>query len=152
VSDGFDLGKEFIGWGKADVALAEFSTGDDFRLQFVVISEEEVLANRDLSTGADETFPLVGVDTQLARQEDFDASVKEVARCRIVRTESLRLKTCATTIKTRGKHSGVVEDHEVTGTEKVREVTELTICKCAARGGKMKKSRCRTVGEGLLGD
>lgn len=152
VSDCFDLDKEVIRWDKTNVALAEFSTGDNFSLQFVVISEEKMLADRDLSAGADEALPVVRIGLQLTRQEGFDASMKKFARCRIVRTESLRLKTSAAAIQACGKHPGVVEDDKVAGTEKVGEVAKLTIVKLASGSGKVEKPRCRAVRERLLGN
>ena len=166
VADVLDGGEEVVEvlpdrrWGlsphvlgrEADVAFAEFSTGDDFCLQFVVFSEKQMLANRDLPSGPDQALPLIGIGLQLAGQEDFNAPAKKVARCGIMRTENLRLKTSAAAIQTRGKHPGVVEDDEVVGAEQVREIAELTIRKSARCGGKVKKARRCTVGEGLLGD
>ena len=88
----------------------------------------------------------------MASQEDFDASAKKVARRRILRAEHLRLKTSAATIEACGKHPGIVEDDEVTGTEKVGEVAELKVLEHAACGRKVEKARCRAVGQRLLGD
>src|SRR5215831_1984680 len=117
---------------EADMTLAEFSTGDDFGLQFVMISEEEVLADRNFSAGPNEALPVLRIGLQLAREEDFDASAKEVARCWIVWTENLRLKASAAAIQAGGKHSSVVEDDEVVGSNEIREITEMTIFTCAA--------------------
>src|SRR5579864_3142555 len=102
-----------------------------------------MFADGNFSARPNEALPVVGVGLQVAREEDFDASAKKVARGRILRAESLRLKTSAPAIQTRGKHSSVVEDNEVTGTEKLREFPELTIYKSAACRGKMQKPRCR---------
>ena len=152
MADCFNLGKEIIRWDKTDVALAEFPTGDDFSLQLVMIPEEKVLADRNFSAGTDQALPVIRIGLELAREEDFDASAKEVAGRRIVWTENLRLKTCAAAIQTCGKYSSVVKDDQIARTKEAREVAESTILKSARCSGNVKKPRCRAVGERLLGD
>lgn len=54
---------------KADVALAEFSAGNYFGLQFAILAvvvltfaalaKEEALADADFAAGADQAFPIV---------------------------------------------------------------------------------------------
>ena len=48
---------------KADVAFAKLAAGDDFGLEFVMISEIEMLADTDLAAGADQAFPFLGIRT-----------------------------------------------------------------------------------------
>ena len=58
----------------------------------------------------------------------------------------------AASVEPRGKHSGIVEDDEIGGVEKVREFVEPEVFDGSTGRGKTKHSRCRAVGKGLLRD
>ena len=62
------------------------------------------------------------------------------------------MKAGAASVEPRGKHSGIVEDDEIGGVEKIREFAELEVFDGARGSGKTKHSRCRAVGKGLLRD
>jgi len=53
---------------KTDAALAEFRAGENLGPQFIVLPERQKLADGDLAAGTDQTFPVVGVGGELARQ------------------------------------------------------------------------------------
>ena len=54
-------GLKSIDRAKADLALAEFSAGDDFGWQFVILAEEQALADADFAAGTNQAFPVVGL-------------------------------------------------------------------------------------------
>jgi hypothetical protein len=62
------------------------------------------------------------------------------------------VKAGAASVEPRGKHSGIVEDDEIGGVEKVREFVEPEVFDGSTGRGKTKHSRCRAVGKGLLRD
>ena len=66
VADLFYVGEEIVDRGEADVTLAKFAAGDDLGVEFVIIAEEKMLADSDLSPGPDETFPIIRLGSQLA--------------------------------------------------------------------------------------
>ncbi len=78
VADSFYAGKEIIDGREADLALTKFAAGDDLGMEFVIIAEEKMFSDSDLSPGSDETFPIVGIAPQLPGQQDFDTAAKEV--------------------------------------------------------------------------
>lgn len=141
MADLLDLGKEVFRWSEADVAFAKFSAGNDFGLQLVVISEKKPLTDRDFPARPDKAFPVIGIGLQLTCQQDFYASAKEVAGCRIARAEDLRLKTSAASIEACWEHPSVVENDEVAGPEETRKVAELTVRTSAGCDGKVEKAR-----------
>src|ERR1700751_417564 len=104
VPDQVDASEEIGDWGKSDVALAEFPAGDDFGLKFVLLPKKKMLANRDLSAGANQAFPFVGILPELTREQNLDASSKKLVRSRIPQADGLRFKTFAAAIEARGKH------------------------------------------------
>lgn len=152
MADLVDCGKEIVDWREADVALTEFAAGNDFGAEFIVGSEEKMLADGDFAAGADEAFPVIGIVLQLFCEEDFDASAEEVAGGRIVRAQGLGLQTSTAAIEAGGKDASVVEDDEVCGAKQAGEVAEIEMFDGSVEGGKMQKSRGGAVGERLLGD
>ena len=46
---------------KANAALAKSSTCDHFGFEFALLSEEQALADANLTPGPNQTFPFVGV-------------------------------------------------------------------------------------------
>ena len=69
MSNGIDAGEKVLDGVEADVPLAEFSAGDDFGLKFVMLTEEEMLADSDLAARTHETLPLVRIVPQLTSEE-----------------------------------------------------------------------------------
>jgi hypothetical protein len=127
VADLFKNGKEIIDWTEADVPFAKLGAGDDFGMEFIVITEIEMLADADLPTRADQAFPFIWFVMELASKQDLDASVKKIARGGIVGAEGLSLKTATVSVEASGKHPCVIEDDEIVGTEQVGESAEQTI-------------------------
>ena len=74
-----------------DAALPETASGHDFRLQFVMLAEKQVLSRTDLSPGPHQALPLVGFARNWPGQEDFDSAPQKIARGGILRAERLRL-------------------------------------------------------------
>jgi hypothetical protein len=62
------------------------------------------------------------------------------------------VKAGAASVEPRGKHSGIVEDDEIGGVEKIREFAELEVFDGSSGSGKTKHSRGRAIGKGLLRD
>ena len=119
------------------MAFTKLAAGDHFGLEFVVITEIEMLADADLAAGADQAFPYIGIVIQLASEQDLDASVKKIARGGIVGAEWLRLKTSASPIEASGKHARIVEDDKIVGAKEVGEFAELAIGDGSGRGRQM---------------
>src|SRR3954462_4666854 len=115
VSNGIDASEKVLDGGETDVALAEFSTGDDFGLKFVMLTEEEMLAHSDLAARTHETLPLVRIVPQLTSEKNSHASAEELAGGGIMGTQNLGFKTFASGIQTCGKYFCVVKGYEVAG-------------------------------------
>jgi len=152
VSDLVDAGEEVIDGVKADVALSEFSTGDDLGAEFVVVAEEEMLPDADFAAWTDQALPLVRILSQLMREENLDAPAKELVRSGILRAQRLRVEASTASVETRGKHASVVEDDEIGGVKKIGEFAEVEVAKGPARSAKTKQAGSRAIGKGLLRD
>jgi hypothetical protein len=116
------------------VTFAELASGDDLGLEIVVVAEEQMFADADLPSGADQTFPIVGILAQLACEENLDAPPKKVARGGILGAEGLRLNTPAPPIEAGGKDSRVVEDNEISRAEHLGEFPEGAVFESPAAG------------------
>lgn len=147
-----DLREEVRRGGEADMTLAEFAAGDYFGVKLVVVAEEQVLADGNLSARADQTFPIVRIALELARQKDFDASVKEVAAGGIAGAHGFGMESGATSVEARGEDFRVVEDQQVGGAEEIGEVAECAVLKNSCAGIEVEQAGGGTVGERLLGD
>lgn len=152
VPDLVDANEKIIDGIKADTAFSKGSAGEHLGAEFVVVAEEEMFANVDLAARTDKAFPFIGILLELASKENFDASLKKIARGRIVRTQLLGLESRTVSVKARGKHSRVVEDEQVIGLEKIGEIAKLPVQKLPGGGGKMKQARVRAIGQRLLRD
>jgi hypothetical protein len=118
------------------VALAELGARQDLGLEFILIAEEEALADSDFAAGSNEALPIVWVGCELASEKDFDAAVGAFAAA----------------VKPGRKDAGVVEDDEIAGLQKVGEFAEQAIGIAAAGTLQMQHTRSVAGGEGLLGD
>jgi hypothetical protein len=85
VTEFLDCSEEIRHWSEANATLAEFAAGNDLGYQFIVITEEEALADGNLSAGPNEAFPLIGILLELTSEEYLDSSAKKFTRRRIVR-------------------------------------------------------------------
>lgn len=137
---------------KANAAFAELGTGENFSLQFVVLSEKKAFAYANLASGANQTFPIVGVGGKLAREQDLNPSLQKVARSGIVRADRLRASAFAATVEPRRKDAGVVEDDEIAGTQQIGEIAEQAIRVLATGSLKMQHAGAVAGGERFLGD
>jgi hypothetical protein len=143
----------FSGEGlETDAAFAEFGAGKNFGLQFVVLAEEKVFANTDLASGADQALPIVGLSGKLARQQNLDAALQEVARRRIMRADRLSLCAFAAAVKPRRKDASVVKNNEIAGAQQIRKITELAITVASAISLKVQHSGAISRCERFLGD
>src|SRR5581483_5557643 len=152
VANLFHPGEEVVDFGEADAALAEVSAGNNFRLEFIVIAEEELLAYADLAPGPHQAFPFVGIFLQLAGEQDFNASAKKITGRGIAGTQRLGLKTFAASIKARGKHFCVVEHDEVAGTKERGEIAKSAILEASGRPGEVQQARRGPIRQRLLGN
>jgi hypothetical protein len=137
---------------KADAALAEFRAGKNLGLQFVTLAEKEVFADGDLTAGADQAFPIVGLRGKLAGQQHLDAAVEEIAGGGIVRTDWLSASACAATVEPRGENTGVVEDQQIAGPQKVRELAKHAVGIMSTGTVQVEHAGAVAGGEGFLGD
>lgn len=152
MSDALDGGEEILAGGEADAAFSEFAAGGDFGLQLVAIAEKKMLADSDFAAGANETFPFVGIFSQLFCEEDFDASLEKIAGSGIARTERLGFEAGATAVETGRNDARIVEDHQVIRAEKARKFAELAVFESAGGSVQMKKTRGGAVGQRVLSD
>src|SRR5712691_8472267 len=60
MADAFDFGKEILHGGEPDAAFSETASGQNFRLQLVLLTEKQALSDSDLSSGAYQALPFVG--------------------------------------------------------------------------------------------
>jgi len=132
VADLIECGEEIVhamSGREADAALAEFGAGQDLSLKFVAIrlAEEQAFADADLASGTDQAFPVIGMGGELTGQQNFDASVGDIAGRRIMSAYGVSAGACAAAIDPGGEDAGIVENDEVTGAQQVREVAELAI-------------------------
>lgn len=152
MSNAFDDGEEILHWRESDMTFAEGSTGDHLGFQFVIRAEEEMLSDTDLAAWTDKTLPFVRLDGDLSREEDLDASAEEFSGGRVLRAERLRVESLTASVKTGGKHPGVVEDQNVGRTEEVGKFAKSQILESTVSDGKTQKPGCGTVGKGHLRD
>jgi hypothetical protein len=115
VADAVEDWEEILNGLKANAALAEFSAGEDFGLQFILPAEKQAFADADLAAGPNQAFPIVWVGGKLAREQYLDASVEEIAVGRILRADGMSAGAFAATVEPRWKNARVVEDHDVAG-------------------------------------
>jgi len=158
VADAIESGEEIVhglndALGlEADLALAEFGAGQDLGLQFVLLAEEEAFADTDFAAGANQAFPIVGIGGELAGEQNFDAAVEEITRGGITRADRLSMGALAAAIKPGRKDAGIVEDDEIAGLQKIREVAEQAIGIFAAGSLQVQHAGAVAGGEGFLGD
>ncbi len=150
MANAFNHGKEIWTGSKPDIALSEVAAGYDFRLQLVMLSEEQTFTHADFSSGADQALPFIGFWRELAGQENFDASTQEISRGGICRAEWLRLDPTPAAIQPGGKDAGVVEHHQVIGSQQVRKIPELQVSQLRLAAIQVQQARPCPVGRGLL--
>ena len=117
MSDAIESGEEIVVVLKADAALAEFPAGKNLGLKFfgIAFAEEQALTHADLAAGSNQTFPIVRVGGKLAREQNFDASLEEIASGQILSADRLRAGAFTAAIEPSRKNARVVEDHYVAG-------------------------------------
>jgi len=155
MADAIEGGEEVVHAGsgrEADVALAELGAGEDLGLKFVLVTEEQALADAYLATGTNQAFPIVGFGGELPGEQNLDAAAQKIAGCGIVRAEGLSAGALAATIEPGGKDAGVVEDHEIAGPQQIGEVAEQAIGIVAAGALQVQQAGSVTGGEGVLGN
>jgi hypothetical protein len=145
-----DYCEKIIHWREADTALTEFTPRNNLGHQLFVVTEKEAFAYSNLSSGANEAFPFIGILFLLTSEEDFDSSAKEFTRCGIVGANTLRGKAAAASIQASGKHLCVVEDQEIGGTQKLGEFTKLPVFNGSRGSRKMEKAGCSTIRKRVL--
>ena len=82
----------------------------------------------------------------MAGQKNFNATAKKLVGRGIARTYRLGLKTSAPPVEPGRKHPGIVENHEIRGTEQVGKVTELAVLKLSGGCGEQEQARTRAIG------
>src|SRR5271169_129231 len=117
-----------------------------------MLAEKQAFADSDLAAGADKAFPVVGLGGKLARQQNFDAAVEEIAGGGIVRTDWLSACAIAATVEPCGKDAGVVEDQQVARPEQVRKLAEHAVGIAATRALQVEHAGAVADGERFLGD
>ena len=155
VADAIEGSEEIVAAVKdgleAEVAQAELRAGEDLGLQFVTVTEEEAFPDLNLAAGAHQAFPIVGMRGKLARQQNFDAAVKEISGRGIVRADRVGTGALAAAIEPRWKYAGVVEDQQVARPQQVREITEHAVG-MAASSLQVEHTGSIAGGEGFLGN
>ena len=137
---------------KADAAFAKVGAGENFGLQFVVLTEKKAFANADLASGANQALPIVGVKRKLAREQDLNASLQKAACCGIARAHGMRARVFAVAVKTGRQDAGVVENNEIAGAQQIREIAEEAIRVLATGSLKMQHAGAVAGCERLLGN
>ena len=113
VSDALDHGEEIRDAVEAEMALAKFPAGDDFCREFVgllggVETKVNALAQAQLASGMDESFPQVGLGGELAREQHFDFAMKELGDRGIGRGNGQRPRTAAVSVEPGRQHARVI--------------------------------------------
>jgi len=137
---------------KSDAAFAELGAGENFGLQFVVLPEKEAFADANLASGVNQAFPIVRVGRELAREQDLDASLQNVACWGIARAPGLRARAFAAAVKPGRKDAGVVENNEIAGAQQIGEIAEQAIRVLATGSLKMQQAGAVAGGERFLCD
>jgi hypothetical protein len=127
VANPFLACEKIVDGSEADVAFSKFSSGDDLCPEFVSVTKKKMLADHDLTAGADQAFPVVRFALELTREENFHAPVKEISRSWIVRTDGLGLKTCTASIEAGRKNARIVKDDQIVGTQQLGKITKSTV-------------------------
>ena len=63
----------------------------------------------------------------MSAQQNFDATVEEIASRRIVRADRLRAGACAASIEPCREDPGVVENYQVARVQEIREVAKVAV-------------------------
>jgi len=137
---------------KADATLAKFPAPENLGQQFVPFAENETLSNSDLTAGPHQAFPIVGFGRELVRQQNLNASMKQIAARSVLRAASLTSAAFASAIEPRRKDAGVVEDHQIAGAQEVRQVAELAVGTAATRSLQLQHPRAVAGRKRLLGN
>jgi len=69
-----------------------------------------------------------------------------------MRTDGLRLESAPVTVKASGKYTGVIEDHQIIGPQKLRKIPKLQVSHTAIAAIEVKEMGSGTVRQRLLGD
>jgi hypothetical protein len=107
-----------------------------------VLAKEEMFADSDLPPRSYQTFPFVGLDLQLPREQHLNPSMKKLPRRRIVRTHRLRSEPAPPSIKPGRKHPSVVEDNQIATPQQFWELTKLPIL--SSPRGRLQMQQART--------
>ena len=137
---------------KAKVPHPECSAADDVSLQLVAVAEKQALAYADFAAGTNQALPLGGLSGELASEQDLDAPVKKATRCRIAAAEGLGANSGAASVEAGGKNAGIVENHNIVGSQQAGKVAESAIGELAAAALEVQHTGA-VAGRGwLLGD
>ena len=141
MADALDRGKEIRHRSEADAALSETASGHDFRMQFVVLAEEQMFSRANLSSGPHQTFPLVGFARNLPGQKDFDSAPQKISCGWIRRTHRLGLHAASPAIQARGEDARIVEYDQVVRPQQAGKVPELCIAHLFRAAIQMQQAR-----------
>src|SRR4029077_231278 len=137
---------------KTYLAFAEGAVPSNFRLQFFWLAEGKALADADLASGADQALPLIRILTHLPGQQDFDAALQKIARCRVLGTDRLSFRATSPAVEPRRKYAGVVEHEQVVGLQKAGKVAEDEVPGRSGASIQVQHPRGGAVGQRFLGD
>jgi len=119
---------------KADRALAEFSSVEDFSSE--IVGDENALSRAHLASGVNQSFPGEPIRRDWLGQKDFDLSGAMLAAA----------------VKAGRQDAGIVEDEAVVGCEVGREVAKGAVFPLAGGAVDYEHPRAGAIGEGFLGD
>jgi hypothetical protein len=127
VTESFDDLKEILNRSESNTSFAEGATGQDLRLKLWTVPEIDLLAHTDFATRTHQAIPVVGTRTDLPGKKNFHRSLQEVAGRRIVGTERLGAVSRASSVESRRKNSGVIENEQIVGSKNLGELPESSV-------------------------
>ena len=117
-------GEEIIDRLETNMPLSKFSAGEHLSMQFVMLTEKKTFAHADFTARPDQAFPIVRLGGELARKQNLDAAMQEIAGGGIADADRLCPDTFAAAEEPRRKNASVVEDQQIGGLQQVRKFAE----------------------------
>jgi hypothetical protein len=116
------------------------------------ISKEKLFSNSDLSPRSHQALPLVRLVGNLLGEQHLNLATQEIPGCRILGAQWLGSGTASSAIEAGWKHTRVVENHQVSGTKRLRKVGKTAVGEASRSAVKVQHAGSRSVGKRLLRD
>lgn len=152
VSDMLDSLQKIRHGQEPNCAFPQVPVSYYFRLKSIggAFTKTDRLSRPDFSSGPHQALPDRRLRLQLLGQQDLHATVKKLFHRRIARAKWLRMQARAMSKKAGWDNTSVIQDQEVSGTEKLREISKMIVAEPSGSAIHVKHASRRTVRKRLL--